>query len=414
MRKFFLLLLFFFAVRVSAQTVNGFDGTNLYWNDGSGKIRVTPLVFPPPTQGFSAVLAAGAKCNGVNDDTGAIQQLYSSIASTTAPEITYPQNQRCVVSSTIILRNVQSGRVEGGSILWKGAANTPVFEYENCRDMLTEQMYITTASSSTYPMGTVFDIQEDSTAGFGISSGNIFLAITIDGVSSGGLNIGFELVQGSAGNVNNDQMQFYGNEVRNYTHSAFKIDHNQSNDHTFIGNKCYGNSNGLECVDAFAAQDFQWFGGFTGGNTNADFVLGVNAAAPFLISGVNSEGSNRLVIAGGGGLQTPLPLTIDTVRFATNNLNADGHIILYGSPGPLRVEGGSYGQGYANCGDFYWNGGGSIAFGTVSAVTFYGSGSNGQGCASDNPVNVGIKSSEVTVESLVFANSSGQAVGPAY
>src|ERR1700676_5512569 len=99
MRKFFLLLLFLFTARVSAQTVNGFDGTNLYWNNGvAQRTTLATIPFSGPVgpvwdEGGAVynVRAYGAVGNGSSSDQLAIQAALNA-AETYGGIVYFPQS----------------------------------------------------------------------------------------------------------------------------------------------------------------------------------------------------------------------------------------------------------------------------------------------------------------------------------
>lgn len=351
---------------------------------------------------------AGAKCDGVTDDTAAINAAYVALTGQKTGEIDWPAGQACLISNTILLQNAQSVRIKGGSVLWKGSASNPVFRYSSDRNVTTQGFYITTASASMNPIGTAFAIQEDNGTGFGISSGNIFIGNVIEGVSQGGLNIGFEQVQGTSGDRNNDEMRFIGNEVRNYTTAGWQIDHAQATDDLLEGNQCYSNGFGQQCVNNMIGAGFTWMGGYMSHDLTADFVTGSNSSHPITISGAASENSNRFVLVP-GPVAYPVPVSLLNDRFSTNSLNADGHIVLYNAPGPLTVSGGSYGQGNAP-GDFYFNPSQTsyhAIYGEISSVTFSGHASY---LTPFLKYANGITGINVKISSNVFRDTAGNAV----
>jgi hypothetical protein len=350
---------------------------------------------------YNIVADGGAVCDGLTDDTAAIQSIYSRMTSLNQGTILWPTNRGCKVTGTITLANAQSVQVFGGRVIWSATSANPVFRYANDRNVETKGFYI--SPSPGFSIGTAFQIEEDKATRYGISSGNVFTANVIEGVRPGGLNIGFEMKQGGAGDVNNDEMRFYGNEVRNYTTAGWQIDHTQSKDHNFFGNQCYGNGTGAACVSELAGSRIHWVGGFTGGNTDADFILRNNASQPQSIEGITSEGSNRFVRYGIGPFGGPAPLNLIDDDFSTNRLNPDKHIVLYYGPGPLNVLGGNYGRA-TNIGNFYWapccNVG--MVFGSVTGVSFSAPGSN-----AILPLVYGTNSPHIFMGGNTFVNSSG-------
>ena len=226
----------------------------------------------------------------------------------------------------------------------------PVFNYINDRSVTTQGFHIHNLNNS-YAMGTTFQIQENTNSGL-ISSADVFINNTIDGTHAGGLSVGFMQYVGTL-NQNNDEMQFYGNVIYNYSWSGWRMTDTQQTDDGFYGNECFSNGFGQQCVDDNAGAGFSWYGGQVTFNQTADFVGYGNTEHPWTLDSVTSEDSNRLVYTGGPS-SNPFPLNVINVRFSSNDVNADGHAIIYRMPGPLNVIGGSFGQSTSNIVDFQW------------------------------------------------------------
>lgn len=348
--------------------------------DISGSITIPPL--GPGGGSFNGsgapinIIAKGAKCDGTTDDTTAINTAYALLTGQNQGQIVWPSNRVCVLSGTVSLTNAQSVSITGGSVLWKGNASTPIFQYITDREVVTTGFYITTASTGSFPMGTAFDIRENITSPQLTSSGNIFINNVIEGRQAGGLNIGFRQANGTFSPATNDEMQYYGNEVRSYTTAGFQIDDSQATDDVFIGNRCYANLVGAECVLDTAGAGFSWKGGFTGQNTNADFNICSQTQHPITIDSIASEGSNRFVLTC-GPTGSAMPINLINDRVSTNGINVDGRVVQYNGPGPLNVVGGSYGQGNTPPTFFFAPNTGSTTtiFGSFIGVSFSGNNS---------------------------------------
>ena len=80
--------------------------------------------------------------------------------------------------------------------------------------------------------------------------------------------------------------------------------------------------------------NFLWHGGFVGQHKNADFYIG-RSYQPYLIEGVNSEGSARLLEVPTGAYRT---VTLRNIRWAGNGLHADRKAITTTARINLLIE----------------------------------------------------------------------------
>jgi hypothetical protein len=397
-------------------------------HSGTGTISATSAL-AVPSSGVTGkpifTVSDTAPCDGSTDYTTAIQAVFT-LASATAnlggAVIQGPgKGLGCVISSPLVLApaagntvGIKSITIQNLSLIWNGAnggSTANPISIQNCQGCTFKDSFITTSSPSAHAIGSAVTILQQ--ASLGTSSGNVFQNIQIEGISGSGLNVGFELAQGSAGNANNDEMVFTGNEVRNYTAAGFLIDHNQSTDHTFYGNKCYSVAAAASsvCLDDTTGAAVEWHGGYANGDTNVDFVSNSNTAHPVLIEGANSEGSNRFFLgspAGGTGSENPVTLLND--RFSTNALNADGHCVIVNNPGPLNIIGGSYGQNQSNVCNFYWAPDQStyhVIYGEIKGVSMSAASSS-----TTNPLAFagGITRINVVVDGNTYSDATGHTI----
>jgi hypothetical protein len=295
-----------------------------------------------------AIRNFGAACDGATDDTIAIQKTIQEaeivVPYASSAIIDFCPAATVIVSSTLAVHNIEGWIFRGNGVViqWKGDTASPVFEFSSTRNSVIEQFFVTPYSVAKFPIGTAIRIEE--TAGELVSTHNTFRNNIIEGIDKGGLNIGFELSKGTAGDNNNDEMTFIDNEIRNYTTAGFQIEHSQSVSHRMYGNVCYANMYGKYCVNQIDG-NFSWFGGDVLGDTIADFNLqSADTFHPINIVGANSESSARFIETG-GPTGAPWPLNIEGCRFATNRLNPDGRMIIYQAPGPFNVTGSDFGEG---------------------------------------------------------------------
>lgn len=137
-------------------------------------------------------------------------------------------------------------------------------------------------------------------------------------------------------NANNDFAVFDNVRVQDYTSEGWFLDGSQS-----YGNQmrsCYARSdNGQAKYAVFAPTQcghFNWYGGFVGGNRVADFHIG-RSTQPYVIEGVNSEGSARLLEVPAGFYRQ---ITLRGIRWAGNGLHADKKAIIQAGYTHLLIE----------------------------------------------------------------------------
>ncbi len=293
-----------------------------------------------------AVKDFGAACDGASDDSAAVQKAIAKAEAETpysqSATIEFCPGAKMVISSTLAIRNAEGWILHGNGVVveWRGSSGVPVFDFSSVRNSTIEQFLITPYEPAKDPIGTAIRIEES--AGEGVSTHNTFRNIIIEGIHEG-VNIGFELAKGTAGDNNNDEMTFQDNEVRNYVTAAFQIEHSQSVSHRMYGNVCYGNGIGKYCVNQVDG-NFAWLGGEVLGDAEADFHLqSADTFHPVDIIAANSESSARFLETG-GPTGAPWPVNIEGCRFATNRLKADGRMIVYQAPGPLNITGSDFGE----------------------------------------------------------------------
>jgi hypothetical protein len=237
--------------------------------------------------------------------------------------------------------NPDSGPSVGTTFAWKGGSSVPMFNLTDVSNSIFRNFFIN--SSPSNPLDVAFyspDVAPIS--GSLLSTHDNFDNIIMNGTGSGGLNYGFRFGYSAtnANNSNNDFMSFSHVHVSNYSVAAWSIENSQAKAWTFYDCQWQGNSIGqygvTTALNNSNGGSFSWYGGGSGYNTVADFYLGSTDDEIF-ISGVNSEGSARLLETT-GGTSGAWPVTIEGVRWSGNNLNSDGKVIKYTDGGPLTVR----------------------------------------------------------------------------
>jgi hypothetical protein len=364
----------------------------------------------------------GAVGDGTTDDTAAIQAAIAALPST-GGTLDFPTSNyklgtftiskpvwirfyggTVTVTGTITFSNTSGIRLDGSgvnlgasatSFLWAGNATDPMFMLDDVSRSSFSNFAV--KSSSSAPLADAF--QSVNGSGSSIAPrARRFSNIRIDGTNSGGLTgAGFHWALGAGGNADNADDVWDNVQVANYSANAFQFDHSQSFGHQFFGCRCEGNSLGASCIST-ASAGFFWYGGFSGGNTTADFNLtGVVAGHTTLISGLDSESSSRLLTTAGPN-STYVPVTIEGIRWTSDALNADNNAIVYQFGGPLVLIGNTVGSDVTKALAVNLNFGGSVGqyyaagnnFKTTLANPFTGQPTKGNSIGNTLNANVAI------------------------
>ena len=328
-----------------------------------GGLAAAALFDPPEVRAFSAtpdpacpsvfriinVTDYGAMGNGCVDDTTAIQNALDAIPPHGAlvffPTGTYPISRTLEIADRMGFTLEGTGSVSS-TLYWRGRndAAAPMLRLTKCASSTLSRLRLIAVTKEAY-------CAIEST-GNGASGELTFDKIIIDGeaaaVSHFTRGVRFTSLDGAA-DANNDRSTFRDCAIKGCTEAGVSIEHSQSKAHVFYNcqiRRCtIGVATHLQGkgVTAKPGGSFLWFGGYMSSNSVADFFLSpiANNNDPIVISGMGSEGSNRL-LDGIHEQAEQRPVLLQGIRFATGPkapLAADGHVIRLGHPGPLTIMG---------------------------------------------------------------------------
>jgi hypothetical protein len=253
------------------------------------------------------------------------------------------------IQGTIEFRGIAGLVLEGGGpaggsntggteFHWEGNPGDPLMRLNGVRNSSLSNFSI--SSNIHTPLYAGIEIPQTT---YGTTTSNFFRNICMDG-TSGGLQYGVRIGSGTGGGQT-DTQNFEGVSINNYGLTAWSIEYSQSKAHTFRECNCSANGYGEYGVAtglAGSGGSFYWHGGGLGNNTISDFFLG-EPCDVIEINGGQFEGSPRALICL-NPTSGAWPVTMRNMRWAGNNLAADGQAVIYQHRGPFNFEGNYFGD----------------------------------------------------------------------
>jgi len=319
-------------VPANAQTISG--------------VNIVDKRVTPPSGGDSGpsfpfeidVTEYGAVCDGTTDDADEIQDAFDAALAVSgrAAEVVFPAT-RCAVGTALVLGSATAGvdsylSIRGVSsatsgLRWIGATNATVLKLSRIKYFTVTHFGLTNGVA----VGTTVGILEGgNSAGYGGTQtlAGVFTDVSVTGFSIG-IRAGDGGVQAAASEILYQDVGFYNN-----TTGFSEIDLNSLN-HTFLNVSCDANGT---CLD-FLASTGTVLGGSFSNSTVADIAIEQNGA--FNITGIRSEGANRVVTSTSGGL-----VTLESIEVVSPS-NAD-RVVVSGAFGQLTILGSKIG-GKVSC-----------------------------------------------------------------
>jgi Pectate lyase superfamily protein len=293
--------------------------------------------------------AYGMKCDGVTDDTTALQ---NAINAGQGVRVQLPPGT-CLISSSVTVGSgttqtsnyIISGygnsycSLTGGTKLqWNGTSGTGPLFIVWTRDSSFTDFAICAGGSHTLTTA----IQSNSSTSSVTTTNNYYARMTIDG-TNGSIGKGFQFIDTCSGclNANGDVNRFEFVTVAHFSTAAWSFEYQESLAHqfyscTFLGlgaaSSLYGVTTALGSGTQGGA--FEWYGG-SGGGVGIDFNLGATSTN-IAISGWSSEGSAQLLKSAGS--LTFWSVLLENVRWADNNWSSSTpNVIDWHQSGGLSI-----------------------------------------------------------------------------
>lgn len=258
-----------------------------------------------------------------------------------------------LINDTIVICNASDGVIDGhdAQLYWTGGAGKPMFLIIGSNHIRFKNLMI--QANTPAPLDSAFEFTSSnidhpyaSPTCPGTqkpSSKNSIEHVTVEGTNPNVLNYGVRFSNRFSYSFdgNNDMSTIIDSNFYTVMKAAISIEHSQSHQHRFISVNGYGASGNTGCFVSATTGFFASTGGFQGSWGKANFCID-NAYGTFDIIESNSEGSNRLLVAGnnaGDNTGYPVSVNIQGGRFAVNGLNSDGNLISFNRQGPISIRG---------------------------------------------------------------------------
>lgn len=306
---------------------------------------------------------AGAKLDGVTDDTAAIQAAINACVragyvikagapaiSATVGKLIIPIGD-CVISDSIKVTNgygyvVETAGRGGTRLIWKGSGKV-AFVLEDCQDCKVHDITVYADPSSTMLAG--FQSLQNGSLFSVTPSANRFIDTAVIG---NWVTQDAYLINYTGSDANNDFHELVSPVAIGYTRAAVYINGLQSHVN-YIRNPNFNGADldfttrvgqyGVYATSASgtSAASFVVDGGAIGWHSVSDYYMSGGAATGAQVKNVSSENSDRLFVT--AQVAASAPVLLENVRYATDGLNADGKMIKFGLSGNLTIIGGHYG-----------------------------------------------------------------------
>lgn len=281
-------------------------------NDGTGDpLRTAFQKLNQSMQDAFNIKFYGAKGDGTTDDTAAIQAAIAALPSTGGTIVGPVGDYR--ITQTLVFRGLVGvgflGLAPKGApgstgfqLTWAGADGGTAILIDRCRECLFQDFSV--HSDQVHTIGVAVDIDNQVGTGSGISTGNDFVRVTLDGVTTK-LTVGFRISQQSTNNNENhtfNDCSVLNGDLANPNAAGWQCKNGQSQNHQIIGGSIVAFS---KCIDLVAGS-FAAYG--LDMNQSPINIAITSASNPCLLIGCLSEHALQLITSVGGGFFVNLTL----------------------------------------------------------------------------------------------------------
>lgn len=325
------------------------------------------------------LLAYDADPSGFRDSSAAVEAAIADL-TVTRGRLLIPAGTYKIIRP-LAWANLRGVVIEGdgmhaSTLVWAGDAGVDMLTLINADKVAMRDFWIK-GNSSSRPRALVSilrDLDHPSAPAYGVSN-NLFYSMRLGG---DGANMMDYAVAIEGDDQNNDQHRFEQIQSDNARLTHIYTPNSQTKGLKFDG--CVF-SGGQSAVDG--RLNLEWRGGYIVDMSVGAFRTNQVGDGLTVTGRAGFEGCKRLVDYYGGATSNCSPMTFEGIRFAHNNLHADGRIMNIRTSGPVVVRGCTFGEYGQSPGHIYVDGGGAKL--SLSVVN---NGFDGTGADAVDPVQI--------------------------
>lgn len=312
---------------------------------GAATAAQTAITSGSDAPGVVFAVDYGMVCDGVADDTTALQDaINAAISANEGGEVILPPGT-CNLSDTIEIYSVRGLRLRGTggltTLYWERTApnNVPMLDLLDARDCIIEDLRIEASSADavTIELDRAIRIGNDSTSTAVVPTTNTIRDVTISGTNGAireGIAITDDGLPGTLVNTNNEHHAIERVRVFSTAEVGIRIQGSNAKYNRILHTSIGGDRGDYGVYNQGGS--FVWLNGAITRRDISDFYINGQGGTINII-GHDSENSLRLLeTAGPSGAEGPVHMS--GVRFTDSDLNADGCWVVFRTRGPFTLR----------------------------------------------------------------------------